>query len=725
MNEGEPGESAGEGGLAAGRDARIAADDGSIAVGVVHGDFAVGTPRRLAAWPHQVGAIPPQAGAFQQRAEARRLREAVEGGGTAVLCQVLSGMGGVGKTQLAADYARTAWESGTDLDVLVWISASSRDAIVDGYAQAGEELCGTDRSDAERAARAFLAWLQPKGRNARPPCRWLIVLDDLTDPAHVRGLWPPASPTGRTLVTTRRRDAALVGRGRVVDVGLFTEAEAVSHLADALAQYGRREPREQLAALAHDLGYLPLALSQAAAYVTDTGLSCAEYRILLADRRRNLADLVPEDGSLPDDQAATVAATWALSIAHADTLRPAGLARPMLQLASMLDSNGIPESVLTSEPALAHLSQNRTDPVTAEDATAALRALHRMSLIDHTHHAVRIHQLIQRATRDTLTDEQRHALARAAGDALLAAWPEIERDTAFAHALRANASVMARNAEEALLQPAAHSVLFRAGRSLGEAGQPAAARNHYRHLADTIDAHLGADHPDTLSVRHALAYWGGEAGDAAVAATAFEELLADRLRVLGPDHPDTLNSRAMLARFRGEAGDAAGAVVALQELLADRVRVLGPDHPGTLMARAMLAYFRGEAGDAAGAVVALQELLADRVRVLGPDHPDTLITRGNLARFRGEAGDAAGAAVALGELLAEFLRVLGPDHPDTLTTRGMLAHFRGGAGDAAGAVVALGELLADRLRVLGPDHPDTLNSQAGLAYWRARLENTK
>ncbi|MEU9153614.1 hypothetical protein AB0D59_24410 [Streptomyces sp. NPDC048417] len=176
-------------------------------------------------------------------------------------------------------------------------------------------------------------------------------------------------------------------------------------------------------------------MAQAAAYIIDADLTCASYRELLADRLRKLADVLPEPGALPDDQTATVAATWSLSIERANQIRPAGLARPMLQLASLLDPNGIPATVLTSQPALAHVTKHRTPtgaggthqpaPVSAEDAVLALRALHRLSLIDLTpdvpHRAVRVHQLIQRATRDTLTPDQCDRLALTAADALSAA----------------------------------------------------------------------------------------------------------------------------------------------------------------------------------------------------------------------------------------------------------------------------------------------------------------
>ncbi|MFF2813192.1 tetratricopeptide repeat protein, partial [Streptomyces sp. NPDC058000] len=609
---------------------------------------------------------------FQHRAEADRLRAAVEGEGIAVLSQVLTGTGGVGKTQLAADYARTVWDDGT-VDVLVWVSASSRQAIVQRYAQAGVELLAADPGDPEQAACAFLAWLEPKGGQTR--CRWLVILDDLADPADLRGLWPP-NRHGRTLVTTRRRDAALTGEGRrLVHVGMFTPQEAATYLTTVLTTvlttHGYHEPADEIEALAADLGYLPLALAQAAAYLIDTALSCADYRRRLSDRVRKLADLFPEPTALPDDQTSTVAATWSLSIERADQLRPARLARPMLQLAAMLDSNGTPGTVLTGTPALAHLITHRTPnaqeraTATAEDATGALRTLHRLSLIDHTpddpYSTVRVHQLIQRATRDDLTPAQHDQFARTAADALTAAWPKIERDTELAQALRANTDVLIRHAEDALYVPEAHGVLYRTGKSIGASGQVAAALEHFRHLVAQTTFRLGPDHPDTLLARSHLASWRGEAGDAAGAATALAELFDDMLRVLGPNHPDTLIARSNAAFWRSEAGDKAGVALAFAELLRDTERVLGPDHPDTLVARSNLARWRGEAGDTAGAATAFAELLADRERVLGPDHPDTLVARSNVASWRGEAGDAAGAATALAELFDDMLRVLGPN----------------------------------------------------------------
>jgi hypothetical protein len=633
----------------------------------------------------------------------------------------------VGKTQLAAHYARRMWDGGM-VDLLDWVTAGNREAIVAGYAQAGVEVMGADPRDPEKAAASFLGWLETTRR------RWLVVLDDLSDPADLRGLWPPRNTEGRVVMTTRRRDAALSGEGRrLINIGLFTPDEAAGYLTEKLAAHDRQDDPHQIAGLAADLGYLPLALAQAAAYLIDIGLDCADYRARLADRRHTLPELVPDDSGLPDDHRTTVAATWSLSIQAADRLRPVGLSRPMLELASALDPNGIPSAVLTSDPALEYLVEHRTPGADARggsrdidvaDAADALRCLHRLSLVDHTpdtpNRAARVHNLVQRATRESLTADRRDQLGRAAANTLIAAWPEVERDTVFGQALRSNADALTDHSEAALWQPEPHPVLLRAARSLGEVGLLTAAVTRWQHLHAVSLRELGPDHPTTLASRYEVAYWQGEAGDRAGAATAMKDLLADYLRALGSDHPDTMKTRLELVRSRGETGDLAGAAAGMEEVLRDRLRVLGPDHADTLKSRHELAYWRGRAGDPIGAVAASEELLRDRLRVLGPDHADTLKAHHNLVYWKGQSGDLAGAVAEMEEVLRDRLRVLGSDHPDTLISRYELAKWRGQAGNPAGATTDTGELVADYLRVLGPDHPDTLKARHGLAHWKGQ-----
>ncbi|MCZ4098057.1 FxSxx-COOH system tetratricopeptide repeat protein [Streptomyces sp. H39-C1] len=689
---------------------------------------------------------------------------------TQAATRILSGMGGVGKTQMAAAYARQAWELGVGL--LVWVNAATRDGVVSAYADAALrlELPLADPADPEGAAREFLAWAETTTERW-----WLVVLDDVRGAGDLRSLWPAAGVSaagGQVVVTTRLRDAALAGVDRtMVEVSTFTPTEARTYLHAKLAS--AVFDTDQADALAEELGYLPLALAQAATYIRNSDIECAAYRHLLA--KRLLARTVPDEQNLPDDHERIVTAIWELSIDLADRAEPAGLARPVLSLASVLDPGGIPQIVLSSPPALDYLASYLLDPapiagLNAQVVDESLRVLHRHNLINHDraaiHREVRVHQLVQRATRENLSAQPHQgpelfaALAETAADALLAVWPQTERDE-LVQMLQANTTAVHQAAGAALwnLDTGGHPVLFLAATSLGKAGQVTAAIAASAELHTAALEHLGPDHPDTLTARGNQANWLREVGDVMGAATAFEELLADQLRALGPDHPgtlitwgnlahargqlgdtawalstfaellraqltlhgsehrNTLTTRAHLASLRGRTGDAAGATAAIEELLTDQLRALGPDHPDTLSTRNSLATWRGRTGNPTGAVATLEELLGDQLRALGPDHPNTLINRSNLASMRGLAGDPD-AVSRHEEVLVDFLRVLGPDHPQTLTAHNNLASVRGRTGDLEGAVAAFEDALARSVRVLGPGHPHTMGTRQILAYWR-------
>ncbi|MFI7080071.1 tetratricopeptide repeat protein, partial [Micromonospora sp. NPDC049903] len=660
---------------------------------------------RSVTWPVRVGVVPPLVHCRQDRPADHELAAAVTEPGAVVVGQVVSGLGGVGKTQLAANLAHRLSANG-DLDLLIWATATSRVGIIGGYAQASAEVTGVADPNPEDGATRLLAWLTVTDR------RWLIVLDDLVDPDDLTGLWPPTVEWGRTVVTTRRRDTALLANRQVVDVDVFTPTQAADYLRGKLA--ARPHRLDEVDGLAADLGHLPLALAQAAAYILDRGarMTCAAYRQRLVDQRRRLADLAPH--ALPDQHQTTVAATWELSIERADQLTPTGVARPVLQLCALLDPNVIPADLFFTRAVTSYCTTRLGRPVSSDDVDDAVHVLHRFSLItaDETTAAIRIHGLLQRAVRDATDLDHMGGLAHTAAEALVEIWPPVERAVAHAQVLRANAIALHATAGNHLwtANRGVHPVLLNVGHSLGDTGLVAAATSYFQHLEAVAQQQLGPDHLDSMTIRHCLASRRAQAGDAAGAAAALEGVLRDRLRVLGPDHPDTLTTRHELARWLGEAGDPAGAVMALKALSADRLRVLGPDHPDPLATAHELAYWRGQAGDPAGAANEFESVLAEHIRVCGPDHLHTLTTRNNLIHWRAEAGDVMGAVTSFEALLTDRLRVLGPDHPDTLTTRHELARWRGEAGDVMGAVTSFEALLTDRLRVLGPDHPDTLTT---------------
>ncbi|WP_155370754.1 FxSxx-COOH system tetratricopeptide repeat protein [Catellatospora vulcania] len=665
------------------------------------------------AWPHAVGTLPPRADAFQIRAAAGILDGAAQPGRTVVLTHVVAGLGGVGKTQLAADLARRLWDRDA-LDLLVWASALSRDSVVSAYAQTGTDLAiGPDGEEPERTVARFMSWL------ARTERRWLIVLDDVTNPADIRDLWPPERPNGRVVVTTRRRDAGLLAGRNLVEIDVFTAREAAGYLE-------RRIPArlaDDIPGVADDLGALPLALSHAAAYIADQGLTCTDYRIRFADRRRRLADLFPHPDTLADSSAQTVATTWNLSVEAADALPPAGLARPLLEIAAALQPNGIPEEVFNAQACRAYVAERsgrRPDPA---DIWDGLRSLHRFHLITHEDGVVRVHALVQRAVREGLGQAQANAVAGAAADALIQTWPAADHDAG--HLMRANAMALQDNWQDAIwnAEHGMHPVMLRTIESLGAAVQLTEAIRLCRELSGLAASLLGPVHRDTLTLRNQLATWLGDAGFVAEATEHIEELAADVVSALGAEHPLALKARRTLGYQHGLAGYPARAVAGIEPVLGALLRTLGPDHLEVIYTRSQLAYWCGKSGDVERAVAEYDTLLPQATRVLGPDSRLTLDIRAGLWKWRAEAGDPAGAAAAYQDLVTDAETVLGRDHRDVSLYRHHLATAQARAGHLQEAAATFAQLTVQRLRVFGPHHRDTLATRREHGRVQLRLGN--
>ncbi len=665
-------------------------------------------------WPLLSGPIPPLADAHVPRHETGfGAPGSVAPGETAVLIsasdaagQPRGGLGGTGKTQLAAAFARALWEAKA-LDLLVWVNAAGRDAVITGYAEAIDQV-GGPRSDKapEQAASAFLTWLAETDR------AWLVVLDDLSDPAVMEGLWPEG-PRGRVLVTARDPGAAIQAhKPRVVEVGAFSPAEALAYLSARLPGDAGR-PAGALD-LAHDLGFLPLALGQAAALMADTGLGCGQYLAQLTDRKAHLAPAVAE-ASLP-----SVAATATLAAETAEQIPPVGLSRPALALVAMLDPNGIPGTVLISQAACAYLSRHSgAAPVDEVQARAAVYNLARTGLvtIDTTSAArtVRAHALVQAAVRQNLMASERDEAARAAADALLQAWPSRDASLSFEQALRDSTARLHQVAGRVLWAPECHPLLLRAGRSLDAGGLAGPATAYWRSMLDTSQQRLGPGHAQTILARDRLAAAYEAAGRPGDAIAVHEEALAERERILGTAHPDTLTTRASLARALRAAGRTQDAISLAEHTLSESEHVMGPRHPDTLTARGDLAATYLSAGMTKEAISAFQGTLAGREQVLGPVHPDTLAGRGDLAHAYRVAGQPGDAVPLYERVLADRERAQGPDHPDTITARANLATAYRLAGRLRDAIPAYKRTLADRGRVQGSDHPDAITARANLA----------
>ena len=643
----------------------------------------------------------------------------------------LSASGGEGKTQLAAALAHQLWDSRA-VDLLTWVKASNRNAILTGYALTLAELGAADPGDdLPTAAQRFLAWL------SRTERRWLVVLDDLADPADLEGLWP-AGTDGRVVVTARRDGTLAAPNRRIAPVPPFSTREALAYLSARLAT----DPGQRTEALdlAHDLDCQPLGLAHATAALICTGASCRDYRGWYHDRKRRMsgtsvppgsgldaAGLAGPDPSGPGSSVpgldyaalAHTGVTWSLAMDLADQIPPADFARPALVLAALLDPAGIPGVVFTSPAACGYLTGHPAMPAEPAEARDAVHSLARAGLVTinpaSTTRTVQVHPAIQAMTRGILPAPELGLAVRCAADALMQSWPADPVPPRLAQALRDCTISLRECSGDLLWAPETHPVLIQAGRSLDSDQISGPGLAYWQEMLETSTRVLGADHSQTFRCRDGMASTYEAAGRLDDAIGVHQQTLAARHQVLGKDHPDTIDSCGHLARAFAAAGRHAEALPMYERVVADREWVLGARHPDTLAARGDLAGAYLAAGRPEHALPVYQQTLADLERGLGPAHPDTLTARAGLAQAYHTVGQLKQAVPMYERTLVDREKAQGPDHPDSIGARADLAYAYRTAGRMKQALPQYERVVADRERVLGSYHPDTMTARSNLA----------
>jgi hypothetical protein len=472
-----------------------------------------------AAAPLLTGSVPPIAPFYHARQETGfGLADGLRPGETILLEPATLGTGGTGKTQLALGFAHSMW-SARAVDLLAWVPAGDRGAIVAGYARAAAdlELLSPEEeaaSTADARADRFLGWLRGTER------RWAVVLDGVASPAGVEGLWPQG-PAGQVVVTSRLRASALGWPGDAVTahaVTGFSRREALAYLNGRLT--GFPDQRIEALDLAEDLDGVPIALAQAAAVVTVKEITCRDYRAEHAQRLRAIAGTVI-DGCPPP-----LLATWSLAVEQAHKLPPDKLSWPALAFASVLDTSGIPGTVLTSPAACAYITGKPASGVGAgvsgglgvggpeqDQVRAAYATLDRLGLLSvdrsSTIRTVWLHPAVRAAVRAYLAPESIEQAVASAATALLEAWPEPGTPTSSPQlnlALRDSAAALHAFAGELLWKPDAHPVLLRAGTSLSEAPALTDSAIGYWHAFSTASSELlGYGHAQSVLARERLA----------------------------------------------------------------------------------------------------------------------------------------------------------------------------------------------------------------------------
>jgi tetratricopeptide (TPR) repeat protein len=557
----------------------------------------------------------------------------------------LTGLGGIGKTQLALEYA---YRHRDEYRVVWWVHAEDGATLAADYAGLAAELGLAEREAKEQAVvvAAVRRWLEQN-------TDWLLVFDNAGSRTAARDY----VPQGRGAVIITSREPIWSGVATPFGLEVLAPAEAVAFLCQ------RTGDTDAAAALAEALGRLPLALEQAAAYIEDTGGSVQYYRQLFAEHHAELLRQGPLSTEYPD----TVATTWMLSIGKVDDA-----ARALLNLCAFFAPEGIPLDTIREEAGglPSPLNDVAADAVRLDSAIAGLL---RFSLIGRKGEDLSVHRLVQAVVRDRLEDAERQAWAAAAVGLLntrfpfdsddVRTWPVCAR--LLTHALQA-----AHWAETSAAAPEATAwLLNQAGLYLRGRAEFTSARALHERALRIGEAAYGPDHPEVATYANNLGLVLRAQGDYAGARALYERALRIDEAAVGSDNPDVARDANNLGSVLQDQGDYAGARALYERALRIDEAAYGPDHPGVARDANNLGEVARAQGDYAGARALYERALRIGEAVLGAEHPTVATYANNLGLVLHAQGDYAGARALLERALHIFHAAFSDEHPSTKTVR--------------------------------------------------------
>ncbi len=633
------------------------------------------------------------------------LRDKLAGGGRAVVvAQALYGLGGVGKTQLALEYAHRFM---ADYDLVWWVPSERAEETSGALAELARKM-GLKVS--ENVAEAAEAALEELRRDTTP--HWLLIFDNADDPKQLE----PYLPTGSGHVLITSRNQAWTHSAEPLEVDVFTRDESVGHLLRHVPDLDMADAKR----VADALGHLPLAVEQASAWLEQTGMPARVYVEQLATQSTRILAL-----NQPPDYPMPVVATWNLSFDRLKQRSPAAVR--LLQLCAFFSPGPISMDLLYSDEMNESLLP--FDETLSEKLMLGrvIRDISRFALVkvDQGTNSLQIHRLVQAVIRSQMSDEEQVEARHEVHKILTGARPrQGETDDP------ANWSTydiiwphLGPSVAEECDDPRTRQLLIDWVRYQWKHGEFESCLNLARRLENLWAHQLGPDHQQTLHLQFQIANVLRSQGRFAEARELDTYVLERQRAVLGPDHPHALmtaNGLGADLRALGEFQEALTSDRATYESFKEQ---FGEDYPRTLLAAHNLGCSFRLVGDCFTARRLDEETLDRQRQVLGRDHPNTLLSSASLALDLRAAGAFRESVSVLRDTFESYREVLGDDMTDTLRTAASLAVSLRKAGEQAEAMNLAQDTYQRYQRRYGINAPDAQSCALNLACDYAAVDD--
>ena len=637
--------------------------------------------------------------------------------------QAIKGLGGIGKTQVALEYAYRS----RDLERYThtfWINAATEETVITSFMEIAELLplfSEKDEADQQKLMEAIKRWLE------RCEQSWLLIFDNADDLSLVRK-YLPQQGNGSILLTTRANAVgSLAAAVEVETMGFFEGTQLLLRRAQRF-QHASDEEVNQAGNIVIRLDHFPLALDQAGAYLEETGCSFTDYLEIYQNHRNAL---LARRGEQAVNYPASVATTWSLSFQKVQQKSPA--AAELLQLCAFLAPDRIPEELI--KDGAAHwpslLKQVATDRF---EFNQMIEELLKFSLVKRLvgDRALNIHRLVQAVQMDAMEPQTQRQWAESVVRAVNDVFPKDSQDTAaWPQCLRYldQAQACHKLIEHyglAFIEGA--SLLNRAGLYLDDHALYAIAEPLYQCALAIKEEQLGPEHPSTSSSLNNLAELYENQGRYNEAEPLFKRALAIDTSVYGAEHVEVatdLNNLAHLYQTQGRYNEAEPLY---QRALAIKKQQSGPEHPSTASSLNNLAGLYRVQGKYSEAELLYQHALAIYEQQLGPKHPSTASSLNNLAYLYQTQGKYNEAEPLYRRALAIKEEQLGPEHPSMANSLNNLAALYYAQGKYNEAEPLYRRALAIKKQQLGAGHPDiaqNLNNLAELYRVQGKYEEAE